>query len=104
LRVVRDDSLYDGDEETEGFTCTSLGLGNDVDSAQGLVDRSRLDVRHGRKLHLLGDGVDQIGVDEASRCQFLEFGDGSIFADALLRLCLCGRNLLPLCAVVEAGT
>ena len=75
-----------------------------VDAAQGLVDGAGLDVRHGLDAHLLGDGVDDVGVDEAAVCELFELGDElialcSVFGTGLL----LGGDLLPLCAVVEAG-
>lgn len=70
-----------------------------VDAAESLVDGPGLHIRHGRELHLPGDGIDEIGVNESFCGEVLELCDESIFTTILL--CLC-RNLLPLCAVVEA--
>jgi hypothetical protein len=78
-----------------------------VDAAQSLVDGATLDVRHGLDAHLLGDCVDDVGVDEAAVCELLELGDEVLTLSSLVGLVgiglLLGGDLLPLCAVVEAG-
>lgn len=76
-----------------------------VDAAQSLVDGSRLNVRHGCQAHLIGDGGDDIRVDQSASSQVFELSDWAVLLDFLFRLslCLCSGNLLPLCAVVEAG-
>lgn len=72
-----------------------------IHSAQSLVDGPGLHVRHGCELHLICDGVDNIGMDKSSCSKFLELCDEFILLCALLCLLCC--NLLPLCAVVEAS-
>lgn len=72
-----------------------------IDAAQGLVDCSGLHIRHGRQLHLLRNRVDEVGVNESTCSQFRKLCGRAVLADALG--CLCGRGILPLCAVVEAS-
>jgi hypothetical protein len=72
-----------------------------VDPAQRLVDGPGLHVRHGLELHLVGDDVDDIGMNEASSGEIFELRNEHILLFTLFRR-LC-RNLLPLCAVVEAS-
>lgn len=76
--VVFENPLDDGNEEAERLAGARFCLGNDVDAAQCLVDGACLDVGHGSELHLLGDGVDQVWVDEATSGQLAELGHGPI--------------------------
>jgi hypothetical protein len=119
LGIGCDDALDDGNEETKGFTSTSLCLRDTafdqlvysfakiddvlhVDATEGLVDGPLLHIRHSLNLHLLGDGVDDVGVHEATGSELCEGSRWSILSKSLLCLdLLC--NLLPLGAVVEAG-
>jgi hypothetical protein len=75
-----------------------------VDAAQSLVDGASLNVRHSLDAHLLGDGVDDVGVDDAAVRELLELGDEPFAVCGLVGVSLLlGCDLLPLCAVVEAG-
>jgi hypothetical protein len=118
LGVSLHDPLDDGDEEAERLagtclrlrdaTCCQLGIcicrlvSLHVSPEQCLVDGPRLHVRHGRKPHLLRDGVDDVRVHQSASGQVGELCDWSILSYALFGLFLCSGNLLPLGAVVEA--
>lgn len=73
-----------------------------VNAAEGLVDGPLLDIGHSLNLHLLGDGVDDVGVHKTASSKLCKFGGRSFFSNGLLCLNLL-RNLLPLCAAVESG-
>jgi len=114
LGIVGDDSLDDGNEETEGFTRAGLGLCDTAEvscnpgarlglclhirAVQSLVDGPGLHIGHGGEPHLPRDGVDEVWVHQTTFRQFIELCDGAL----LFRLCLLSGNLLPLGAVVEA--
>jgi hypothetical protein len=102
LGVACDDTLDDGDEETECFTSTGLCLRNNVNAAEGLVNGPLLNIGHSLNLHLLGNGVDDVGVHETASSELCELCGRSFFSNGLLCLNLL-RNLLPLCAAVESG-
>lgn len=119
LGVGCNNALDDGDKETKCFASTSFCLCDtfflsadrtqlNIDSflhvhaAQGLIDSPLLDVGHSLDLHLLGDGIDDVGVYQSTGRELCECSSRSLFGSGLLCFnLLC--DLLPPRTVVKSG-
>ena len=73
-----------------------------VHAAKGLIDSPLLDVGHGLDLHLLCDGVDNVGVYKTTGSELCKCSSRSLLRSGLLCLnLLC--DLLPPRAVVKSS-